>query len=124
MDGNLLHLTPEALAAVAEPATRRAVVVGNARYGLYYGYTDCSNEYVALYKAIRLYGCRHITLWYSYQGGVTSLAAYGPTGPQASKSRVGAPADSYLTDVVNIYECTADAVKAFDGIQPGEPCAE
>lgn len=95
---------------------RRFVIVGNQSYGLYYGETDASDEQINESKAVRLYGCRHIAQWYGKTGGITSLAAHGPCGPRVVDNRIGAPCDALLTGVVNVYDCTPEAVAAFASI--------
>ncbi len=49
-------------------------------------------------------------------GGITSLAAYGPCGPQVKDSRIGAPADALLNGVVNVIDCSAEAIAAFEAV--------
>lgn len=105
--------------------SKRFVIVGNEKYGLYYGWTDLPQEQqdaqVARDHAIRLNDVRHIARWYGKTGGITSLAAHGPCGnsdSKASESRIGAPSpSSLLTGVVNVFDCTEEAVKAFDRIE-------
>ncbi len=53
---------------------------------------------------------RHIPRWYGKTGGITSLAVHGLCGPEADKSRIGAPAArATLSGIVNVFECTAEA---------------
>jgi hypothetical protein len=98
--------------------TKRFVIVGNSNYGLYYGETDASDKDILADKSVRLENCRHVCQWYGKTGGITSLAAFGPCGPRAKESRIGAPAPSaLLTSIVNVYDCSPEAVKAFDRIE-------
>lgn len=96
----------------------RAVLVGNQSYGLYIGETDASDADIIASKAVRLKNCRHVCRWYGKTGGITSLAAFGPCGPSADQSRIGAPASSALvTGVVNVLDLTPAAVEAFAKIE-------
>ena len=98
--------------------TPRAVVVGTASYGLYFGYTDALDSEVVRDKAVRLTDARHVRYWYGKVGGITSLAAHGPCGPKANDSRIGARAPSALiTNVANVYDCAEEAVAAFSKIE-------
>jgi hypothetical protein len=86
-------------------------ILANKFYGLYYGEVvsfDTING-VAVVK-----GCRHVCRWYGKTGGVTSLAAYGLCGKQASESRIGAPCDATLTGIVNVFSCSDEAAATFD----------
>jgi len=97
---------------------RRFVIVGNQSYGLYFGETDATDAEIAETKSVRLDNCRHICHWHGKTGGITSLAAHGPCGPNAKQSRIGAPAPTaLLTGVVNVYDCTDEAVKNFARIE-------
>jgi hypothetical protein len=96
----------------------RAVLVGNQSYGLYIGYTSDTDAEIVGSKSVRLRACRHVCRWHGKSGGITSLAAYGPCGPSAAESRIGAPADALLTGVVNVYDLTPEAIAAFDAIRP------
>ncbi len=102
-----------------ENRKRRTVVVGNERYGLYFGETDATDQEVAETKSVRLDNCRHIAHWRGKTGGITSLAAFGPCGRNAKESRIAAPAPSALiTGVVNVFDCTDEAIAAFARIEP------
>lgn len=97
---------------------KRTVIVGNERYGLYYGETEATDAQIASTRSVRLDKCRHIAQWYGKTGGITSLAAHGPCGPRAQQSRIGAPApSSFLTGIVNVFDCSAEAVAAFAKIE-------
>ena len=97
---------------------KRFVIVGNQSYGLYYGETDASDREIAETKSVRLENCRHIAHWRGKTGGITSLAAYGPCGPKVRESRIGAPApSSLLTGIVNVFDCTPEAVANFARIE-------
>lgn len=100
---------------------KRFVIVGNEKYGLFFGETSASDEDVVKTHSIRLDNCRHICRWYGRTGGITSLAAFGPCGPQVDDSRIGAPAPSQLlTGVVNVIDCSAAAVEAFEKVQASD----
>lgn len=99
-------------------SAKRHVIVGNERYGLYYGETSATDREIVATKSVRLENCRHICHWRGKTGGITSLAAHGPCGPQAQESRIGAPApSSLLTGIVNVFDCSDEAVKAFERIE-------
>lgn len=99
-------------------SNKRFVIVGNQSYGLFCGETDTPDEVIIRDKAVRLDNCRHIAQWFGRTGGITSLAAHGPCGRRAAESRIGAPApSSLLTGIVNIYDCTPEAVSAFARIE-------
>jgi hypothetical protein len=86
-------------------------IIANSNYGLYFG--EVLNHDVKE-KTVSVKNCRHIARWYGGTGGITSLAAWGPKG----ESRIGAPCDALLTSVVNLFECTDEAVKAFGVMVP------
>lgn len=97
---------------------KRHVIVGNQNYGLYFGLTDATDAEIAETKSVRLEQCRHICHWRGKTGGITSLAAHGPCGPRAKESRIGAPSpSSLLTGIVNVLDCTDEAVQAFARIE-------
>jgi len=97
---------------------KRFVIVGNSNYGLYYGETDATDKEIVEKGSVRLDNCRHIFHWQGKTGGITSLAASGPCGPRATQSRIGAPAPSaLLTSVVNVFDCSAEAVANFARIE-------
>jgi len=103
-------------------STKRYVIVGNEKFGLYYGWTEQSqadmDAQVARDHTVRLNDCRHVCRYYSKTGGITSLALHGPCGPNVKDCRIGAPApSSLLSGVVNVYDCSADAVAAFARIE-------
>lgn len=106
--------------SMATKTNKRFVIVGNQSYGLYYGETDATDESIVETKSVRLENCRHIAKWYGRTGGITSLAAHGPCGPNAKNSRIGAPVSSLLTGVVNVYDCSAEAVAAFARIETSD----
>ena len=98
--------------------SKRHVIVGNQSYGLYFGETDSTDAEIVETKSVRLENCRHISHWQGKTGGITSLAAFGPCGPRAKESRIGAPSpSSLLTGIVNVYDCTAEAVANFARIE-------
>ncbi len=98
--------------------SKRFVIVGNQSYGLYFGETEASDADVSATKSIRVDQCRHIAHWEGKTGGITSLAAFGPCGPKAKQSRIGAPCpSSLLMGVVNVLDCSPEAVAAFARIE-------
>ena len=88
-------------------------IVANKSYGLYAGLVESfdAKNGVALVRE-----CRHVARWHGKTGGITSLAAYGLCGPEAGKSRIGAPAPgvSILTGVVNVFPCSTEARATFE----------
>ena len=100
-------------------AAKRFVIVGNGNWGLYYGQTSVSDSDVVKSKAVRLYDCRHVCRWYcAKNGGITSLAAIGPSGPNVDQCRIGAPNPSTLIlDVQAVHNCSAEAVQAFAAVE-------
>ncbi len=106
------------MATKNEKKHRRHVIVGNQSYGLYFGETDATDAEIAETKSVRLDNCRHICHWRGKTGGITSLAAHGPCGPNVKQSRIGAPApSSLLMGVVNVLDCTDEAVKNFARVE-------
>lgn len=104
-------------AAETTKTERRYCIVGNEGYGLYVGWVEATDAEILAAKAVRLYEARHVRYWYGGTGGITSLAAWGPCGPRAKESRIGAPCpSSLLTEVRAIHECTPEARAAFDAI--------
>ncbi|HUR93039.1 MAG TPA: hypothetical protein VMY76_00550 [Gemmatimonadales bacterium] len=96
----------------------RAVVVGTASYGLYFGWTDASDQDVVKDRSVRLRDARHVRSWHGKTGGITSLAAHGPCGPRGKNSLIGAPVPSALiTNVANVFDCTPEAIEAFNKIE-------
>lgn len=94
---------------------KRNVIVGNGNWGLYYGQIAATDAQIIKTKAVRLFNCRHVCRWYcAKDGGITSLAQIGPSGPNVAQCRIGAPdPSSLILDVKGIHECTTAAVKAF-----------
>ncbi len=98
-------------------AEKNWVIVGNGDWGLYFGHIKCTDEQALKAKAVRLYECRHVAEWYGKTGGITSLAAFGPCGPNVAQSLIGAPCPSSLIcDVRAVHTCTPEAVAAFGAI--------
>ena len=99
--------------------TKRYVIVGNGNWGLYYGQTAATDTEVIKDKSVRLYNCRHVCRWHcAKNGGITSLAAIGPSGMNVSQCRIGAPDPSTLIlDVKAIHDCAPEAVKAFAAVE-------
>jgi hypothetical protein len=97
----------------------RMVLVGNKSYGLYIGETSATDAEIIKDQSVRLANCRHVAHWRGKTGGLSSLAAFGPCGPNKMLSRVGAPASSALLGgVVNVFDLSPEAVKAFAEIVP------
>ena len=97
--------------------SKRWVIVGNGSYGLWFGQAIDSDSKIISDKAVRLYRARNIRRWYGKIGGITSLAAFGPCGPEAQKSRIGAEINSTLIlDVKAVHDCSLEAVAAFSAI--------
>ncbi len=95
----------------------RYVIVGNGSYGLWFGRVKDADKKIVAEKAVRLYDARNIRYWYGKNGGITSLAAFGPCGPRKSECRIGAPIESMLLlDVKAIHVCSREAVEAFASI--------
>lgn len=99
-------------------AKKRAVLVGNSSYGLYIGLTSETDVNIAKRGFVVLDECRHVARWHGKTGGITSLAAHGPCGPQVKESRVGAPCKALLTHIVNVFYLTPEAIAAFVEIVP------
>ena len=91
-------------------------VVTNTGYGLYAGWVDPSPADLAA-GIVHVRGCRHIAHWQGRRGGITSLAAHGPCGPRVSESRIGAPVDSVIRNVANVFRCESEAIAAFEAIK-------
>jgi hypothetical protein len=99
----------------------RFVIIGNKSYGLYYGEVSATDAEIIKTESVRVTNCRHICRWFGMTGGITSLAAHGPCGPRASESRIGAAAPSVLlAGVVNVLDCTPEAVANFARIVASE----
>jgi hypothetical protein len=89
-------------------------IVGNGPYGLWFGVVREPDDQIIATKAVRLYRARNIRYWYGKKGGITSLAAFGPCGPDAQKSRIGAEiASVLLLDVKAVHTCSPEAIAAF-----------
>lgn len=89
----------------------RYAIIANGSYGLYVGIVVSHDVKTA---TCIVKECRHVRYWYGKTGGITSLAAYGLCGPRASESRIGAPCDATLTNVVNVFDCTEEARATFE----------
>lgn len=96
----------------------RWVIVGNGSWGLWFGQVKDADEKIISEKAVRLYRARNIRYWYGKNGGITSLAAFGPCGPRAKDSRIGAEISStLLLEVKAVHDCSPEAVAAFAAIE-------
>jgi hypothetical protein len=106
-------------ATTGKAPLERAVLIGAQGYGLYIGRISATDAEILRDKAVRVAECRHVRYWYGGTGGITSLAAWGPCGPKATQSRIGAPTlSSLITDVRTVHDLTAEAVAAFAAIVP------
>lgn len=95
-------------------SSKRWVIVGNGPYGLWFGQVNDPDDKIITGKAVRLYRARNIRYWYGKNGGITSLAAFGPCGPKAQESRIGAEITStLLLDVKAVHDCSSEAIAAF-----------
>lgn len=84
----------------------RAVLVTTAHRGVFFGYaTDTGGA------TIKLRAARNCLYWPKENKGFLGLAAMGPLGG----ARVGPAADIELRDITCVAECTAAAVKAWEG---------
>ncbi len=86
----------------------RYAILANSSYGLYAGIVKATMLDNGKFN-VEVDQCRHIARWYGKTGGITSLAAHGLCGPNASQSRIGAPVTATLTNIVNIFDCTPEA---------------
>ncbi len=92
----------------------KTYIYGNASAGLYYGRRI---SYDPITQVAVIGDCRHICRWDGKTGGITSLAAHGICGPQASQSLVGAPCpQSTQTAVVSELECTPEAAESIEAV--------
>ena len=98
----------------AKKAVERYVIVGTNEGGLFCGYTTQTDVEILESRIATLRAGRHIRHWHGKTGGITSLAAFGPCGPQAGESRIGAPCAMSKANVVAIYSCPPEAIAAFD----------
>lgn len=99
----------------AKKGNWRWVIVGNDKYGLYYGRIKASDREIAESKSVRCYECRHVYRWYGARGGITSLAALGVD--LTKENRIGAPcAEALLTGVVNVFAVSDNARSSLDRV--------
>lgn len=85
--------------------TERPVLVTTAHRGVFFGYaTDTSGD------TIRLRACRNAIYWSTAVRGFLGLASHGPD----SNSRIGPPADGTVRAVTGVWECTPEAVEAWE----------
>lgn len=96
-------------------AKKKAIkaIFGSEKYSLYFGEL-VSFDPVTRVAVVR--ECRHVCHWEGATGGITSLAAHGICGPNASKSRIGAPApgESILTGIVNVFPCSGPSAESIE----------
>lgn len=97
--------------------TKRKAILCNERYGIYYGEVE---SYDPTTRVARVRDCRHVCHWEGRTGGITSMAAHGLCGPNAGKSRIGAPAPgvSELTGIVNVFPCSSEAAATIEAAGP------
>lgn len=96
------------------PQRSRKVIVTTQFRDLYYGEITATDEEIAVNKAVRVENCRHIAYWRGPRGGITSLAAIGPTH---NESRIGAPTSMLVTGVAHILDVSPAAVRVFDALR-------
>ncbi len=99
----------------AEPSTERAaeqgipVVVTTEHRGVFFGYLTAENNQSPV--SLSLYNCRMCVSWASSVRGVLGLAASGPN----KHCRVtDAVPTSALWKITGIFQCTAEAAKAWE----------
>ena len=90
---------------------QRVAILANKSYGLYYGRVISFDPVTGVAEVD---GCRHVCRWFGKTGGITSLAAHGLCGPRAGESRVGAPVCATLTGIVNVFDCSSEAIASLD----------
>lgn len=95
--------------------SERYAIIANKSYGLYVGIVENFDTKTGVAE---VRDCRHVARWYGKTGGITSLAAFGLCGPNASQSRIGAPTRATLTGIVNVFDCTAEARATFEAAKP------
>jgi hypothetical protein len=95
---------------VAKKATKKAILC-NKSYGIYFGEVQ---SYDAQEGVANVNNCRHVCRWYGKTGGITSLAAHGLCGPNATESRIGAACDATLTGIVNVFTCSPEAAATIE----------
>lgn len=108
--------------ATTKKTSGRWCIVGNGPWGLWFGEVRATDAQVAKTRTVRVYQARSIRYWYCrLNGGITSLAAVGPSGPRVARCRIGAPEPSVLLlDAKAIHDCTPEAVAAFAAVQAHE----
>lgn len=97
--------------AAKKKQVEQYALITNTGYDIYAGIVE-SFDPVAKVAVVR--ECRHVARWYGKTGGITSLAAHGLCGPNASQSRIGAPCMATITSVANIFECSPEARATFE----------
>lgn len=94
---------------------KKTYILGNKSYGLYYGEIE---SYDPITEVAVINNCRHICRWHGKTGGITSLAAHGICGPDAEKSKIGAPTpQSIMTGIVAAHECTPIAAQTIEAVE-------
>lgn len=99
---------------MAAKKTERYAILANSSYGLYAGIVGEITKDADGKMTVEVMDCRHVARWYGRTGGITSLAAYGLCGPNAYQSRIGAPVRATLSNIVNIFDCSAAARKSIE----------
>ena len=99
-----------------QKAEAKYCVITNKSYGIYVGLIDeVTADPNSETKTVKAREVRHVAAWYGRTGGITSLAAHGLCGPNAEKSRIGAPSvGATLSGIINIFECSAEARATFE----------
>jgi len=104
--------------AKAQKSKGRTVIVGTNSGGLWYGQVRQRDADILRVGIATIYGARHVRYWYGRTGGISSLAAYGPCGPRAAESRIGAPDPATsLSCVAAVHTCSDEAIAAFAAIE-------
>ena len=93
----------------------RIAILANKSYGLYFGEILSFDPSTGVAE---VKNCQHVCRWYGKTGGITSLAAFGICGPNKLNSRIGAPCGATLTNIINIFDCSKEAIKSFGEIVP------
>ena len=83
----------------------RAVLVTTAHRGVFFGYTTKTNG-----ATIKLRAMRNCIKWESSIKGFLGLASSGPD----NNCRIGPRADGELRDITGVWECSEEAIKAWE----------
>ena len=92
----------------------RTVIVTSQYRDLYYGEVAATDAEIVKTKAVSVAKCRHIAYWTGPKGGLTGLAAEGPS----AQSRIGAECEALITGVAHILVVSPEARLRFAAIKP------